>query len=192
MLRSAVVALSVAGLIVEGRAEPLTIDVERLLGVASFYFGKQAQRGRAVLVNNNDGDADLLIYLEDRNASGVNRPMKLAVNKKAVAFHGAMGGMGASISGNGGHSFAVHSENIGVGRNKWEKKITIGERDGGFAVIGFTYKSFDGLDPKAGGSCDLNLGTGRGKRNGKDVSFSPAPIKLADWSDERTPKECKF
>ncbi len=61
-----------------------------------------------------------------------------------------------------------------------------------FQVVGITFASHDGLDPKAGGACDLNLATGRGMRNGKPVSFIAAPIKLVDWSDEKMPKECAF
>ena len=53
-------------------------------------------------------------------------------------------------------------------------------------------KSVAYTDPNAGGSCDVNLLTGKAVRNGKAVADKVGSINLADWSDEKLPKPCQF
>lgn len=192
-MRRLILALA-CGLALAGsaRAEKLDVDVGKLLGVVPGYFGENAVKGRAILVENEEGEADLRIYLEDRKASSDKLEMKLALTKKSLVFSGPMGGQEASLALNGRGSILVRSLNIGIGRNKWEQALTILYKGGEFQIVGITYSTHDGLNPKAGGSCDLNLATGRGKRNNRPVTFRPMPIKVADWSDERMPGECKF
>jgi len=86
----------------------------------------------------------------------------------------------------------VKSENSAIGRDRWEQALTIARRSGEFVVLGVTYSSRDTLDPKAGGNCDINLATGKGTRNGKAVAIPANPIKVADWTDDSLPKDCRF
>ena len=175
-----------------GRAEPVDVQVEDLLGAVTVYFGEDTGKGRALLVANNEGDADLRLYWEGKGRGFDKTVMKLAMTKKAIAFNGPMGGQQASLAVSERGSLVVKSENYAVGRTKWEKAITIVYKGGEFLVVGFTYKGMDGGDPKATGVCDLNLATGKGVRKGKPVTFRAAPVRLADWSDETEPKECRF
>ena len=91
---------------------------------------------------------------------------------------------------NGRGSLVVSSENDAIGRDRWHQALTVALRDGRFVVVGITRDSHDTLDPKAGGSCDLNLATGRGTAMGKPVTVAAAPVPLADWSDDKLPKLC--
>ena len=45
-------------------------------------------------------------------------------------------------------------------------------------VAGLTYESHDNLDPRAGGSCDLNFLSGKGVRNGKPVEIKSGAVRL--------------
>jgi hypothetical protein len=103
-----------------------------------------------------------------------------------------MAGTIPSLQVNPQGSLVVSSENIGIGRNKWEQKLTIVYRNNEFIVAGLTYSSRDTLDPKAGGNCDVNFLSGKGTRGGKPFALTGKPPRLADWADESLPKECQF
>jgi hypothetical protein len=89
-------------------------------------------------------------------------------------------------------SLLIKSANEAIGRSRWSQTLTIVYRNGQFLVAGLTREARDKLDPKAGGSCELNFLNGKGKSGGKAVESSSRPIKLADWLDEKLPKECNF
>jgi hypothetical protein len=167
------------------------LRIENVLSASTLSFRNDGSMDRAVLVGGEDG-ADLYLYLAQTAPGGGPDALKLALAKKNFVWSGAMWGTLPSLSQNGKGSLIVKSENTGIGRNKWEQALTVAWRNNEFLVVGVTYHSFDGLDPKAGGSCDLNLVTGKGTRSGKPVTFAPKPMKVADWSDDSLPKECRF
>lgn len=167
-------------------AEPRLQDV---LSAVTLSFGSDGAFDRAVLTQSDDG-ADLAIY------RGVPAPekdaptLKPVFTKAGLVWSGQMWGTLPSLSVNGRGSLVVSSENDAIGRDRWHQALTIAYRDGRFVVVGITHDSRDTLDPKAGGSCDLNLATGQGSAMGRPVTFPAAPIPLADWSDDRLPKLC--
>jgi hypothetical protein len=112
--------------------------------------------------------------------------------KKAAAWNGAMWGSRPSLDANAKGSLIIKSQNDAIGRDRWHETLTVVYRSHEFLVAGLTYESHDNLDPKAGGSCDLNFLSARGVRNDKPFEIKSGAIRLIDWSDEKLPKECKF
>lgn len=68
-------------------------------------------------------------------------------------------------------------------RSKYERTLTVSYRGGQYVVTGFTYSYWDAFDPKQSGSCDYNLLTRAGKRNGKPVRIKTGPIELSQFDD---------
>jgi hypothetical protein len=63
---------------------------------------------------------------------------------------------------------------------------------GRFIVTGITRDWTDKLDPNDHKSCDVDLHSGRGLRNGKTVKFSPVTIELIDLNEQIIPEVCQF
>jgi hypothetical protein len=168
-----------------------TPGFEHVVSVATLSFDSSGDMDRAVLVENGDAGADLYIYLALDPAKS-DAGVKPALVKKAAAWSGSMWGTRPSLETTEKGSLLIKSANTAIGRSRWSQTLTIVYRNKEFIVAGLTRESSDTLDSEAGGSCDINFLTGKGKRNGKPVATRFPPIKLADWSDEKPPKECNF
>ncbi len=185
-LMAAVVASFVTGV---ARAEPRLQDV---LSAATLSFGEDGALDRAVLTQNGDAGADLTIFRAVPAPDGVAAALKPTPFKKAMVFSGQMWGTLPSLSVNGKGSLVIASANDAIGRDRWTQTLTVVLRGGAFVIAGITHTSHDTLDPKAGGgSCDLNLLTGKGTADCKPVKETLAPIPLSDWCDDRLPKACQ-
>jgi hypothetical protein len=168
-----------------------TPGLERVLSATTLYLSDGGGYDLALLVDNLDDGADLYVYSGlERNA--LSAGAKPSFVKKNAAWTGAMAGTRPSLAVNDKGSLLVNSENDSVGRDRWSQTLTVVRRNGALTVAGLTYSARDTLDPNAGGSCDLNFLAGKGTRNGKKVEIKAQTIPLADWSDEKLPKECKF
>jgi hypothetical protein len=187
-MRSLMKACVAVALLAPCAARAQAPAIANVLSAVTLPFNNDGAMDRAVLVNNEDG-ADLYLFLADDSTPSTP---KLALVKKNFVWSGGMWGSLPSLSTNGKGSLIVKSENMAVGRNKWEQSLTVARRNGVFVVIGVSYTAYDTLDPKAGGTCDINLATGKGARNGKPVTMTPAMIKVADWSEDNMPKACQF
>jgi hypothetical protein len=165
-----------------------TQNFQDVLSAATLDFNNDAKQDRAVLVNNKDGDVDLYLYLskEDPNSEPL---LTLAEMKKSAAFSGLMWGQLPSLAVSGEGSLLIKSGNESIGRDRWEQTLTLVYRNNEFLIAGITYAARDTLDPKRASSCDINLLSGKGLRNGKPVDRKFTPIRLADWSDDKLPVE---
>lgn len=168
-----------------------TPGLERVLSAVTLSFGLNGETDRAVLVDNDDATADLYIFLNLDPAKSKG-DIKPALLKKNAASSGSLWGSRPSLDISGKGSLLIKSANEAIGRDRWSQTLTIVYRNKEFVVAGLTRETRDTLDLNAGGSCDLNFLSGKGKRNGKPVEVSSRPIRLADWSDEDMPKECVF
>jgi hypothetical protein len=88
-------------------------------------------------------------------------------------------------------SLLIKSENSAIGRDRWSQKLTVAYRNNEFILAGYTYESYDTLDPKAGKSCDVNLLTGKGEKNGKLISVAKKAPLVKDWQNEGGIPECE-
>ena len=93
-------------------------------------------------------------------------------------------------------SLRLITENMAIGRNRWEQAITIAFRDGAYRVAGYTYTFYDTLDLDSHGFCDVNLLTGRGvlqSGTGPEKTvreWRMRAVPLDDWTMDSMPGVC--
>jgi len=113
-----------------------------------------------------------------------------------LAFAGGLAGQMPGLSLRSDTAFVLHQEQTAIGRTPWMQDLVIAWRPalGGWVVAGYTYVSYDRLDPDAGFSCDVNLLTGAFERardgrkeTGRDA---PAPLALPDLTQDWRPAAC--
>ncbi len=167
-------------------AAPESVAPQRVISALTGDWNGDGHQDRAVLIDNGDTDADLAVYLSDGNGG-----LKLAGFAPALAFNGKMFGNTPDLRLSKTGALQVHAENMAVGRDHWERTLTLSFRGGQFVVSGITATSYDTLDPKAGGSCDINLLTGKGKSGKKAVTVKGGAIALAQWTEDKIPAACE-
>ena len=112
--------------------------------------------------------------------------------KTHLVFSGPMFGQVPDLAVAPKGALLVTSRNLGIGRDKWEQKLTIVYRKPEFLIAGVTYDSFDGLDTKNTHRCDVNLLTGTSIRDGKTTKGAPRTMRVADWGEDTQLPECRF
>jgi hypothetical protein len=141
---------------------------------------------RAVLVRDRaDADLDLYIFsgLGEAKLDLSRRPTFLKkglATDRVLAFEGKDEGSLIVNTGCGGCS------------NDTSTTLTIVQRSGDLLVAGVTY---DWDTRNGSGTCDINFLTGKGTLSRNMAKARPvrgrfAPIRLADWSQEKRPKAC--
>lgn len=123
------------------------------------------------------------ISLSDEKSS-----QKIRNEKLAYAFSNP----GASLELLDNGSFKVIIDHSGAGRSASLREYTVSYREDKFVLSGITISEYDRIDPELGGSCDINLLTGDGERNGHAIKL---PVKRREFEKvnfDWVPKECKF
>jgi hypothetical protein len=150
-------------------------------------FDNDGKMDRAVLVEDpTTGTADLSIYLA-AGGDPLEPSGKPAILKKSLTADHIL-----RFESNGKGSLIVMS-GCGGCSNDYATTLTIVYRHGAFLVGGVTYD----WDTRNGtGNCDIDFLTGkavmsRGRGKGKPISGKFAPVKLADWSEDKRPKACR-
>ncbi|MBN8564147.1 MULTISPECIES: hypothetical protein [unclassified Leptolyngbya] len=165
------------------------IPQDKVISAVKADWNGDSITDRAILtVSEADAtETDLLIYLSDPSQKS-----RLALSKRNVAWRGAMYGTQPSLSVNPQGSLVINSANDAIGRDRWSKKITAMYENGEFVVAGYTYSYHDTLDLAVGGTCDVNLLTGRGVKNNQEFRTTLKPMNLENWTEDSEPKECNF
>lgn len=99
---------------------------------------------------------------------------------------------GASLELLDNGSFKILIDHTGAGRSSSLREYTISYRHKKFVVSGVTVSEFDRVDPHLGGSCDMNLLTGKGERNSRPVKMKPVQLDLLSAHFDWLPKDCRF
>lgn len=171
------------------KSEPVAVQQGKVISSVKADWNRDGIDDNAVLVESEaePDQVSLLVYLSE----SANKT-RLAVNKKNLVWRGAMYGTQPSLSLNPQGSLVIASGNDAIGRGRWQQKITAMYDDSSFVVAGYTYTYRDTLDLAAGGTCDVNFLTRRGVRNNNEFRINTKPLKLADWTEDSAPKECRF
>ncbi|WP_426123103.1 hypothetical protein [Pararhizobium sp. PWRC1-1] len=167
-----------------------TIDPGRIVVAATGDWDKDGSSDLAMLVapvEGTDEDHAVYIYLNDGDTDRLK--LKTVVPNK-VWGDLTMAGRAPSITALENGSILITTHNDSVGRDRWEQKLTVAYRNFDFVVAGYTYTSYDTLDPDNTAECDLNVLTGKGKSSGKPVATKGEIVLLKDWSDDRGQTVC--
>lgn len=168
------------------------IAPERIIDAVTGDWNKDGKSDLAVLVGPKEkgDDIGILIYLRDADHDLLkpvaNAPAKVWGNASLDGMFGQDPHLEALANG----SIAVHSENSGIGRDRWEQTLTLAYRNGAFIVAGYTYSHYDTLDPDAGGTCDYNVLTGKATVGSKERKNDPVTIRVEDWNDQTGQTGC--
>ncbi|PPJ48660.1 hypothetical protein C0075_15130 [Rhizobium sp. KAs_5_22] len=169
-----------------------SFPAERTIAGASGDWNKDGATDLALLVAPGSDDEVIGIYLYVTESDrGLLRlvtaaPDKVWGNSRLDGVYGQDPAITALANG----SIAVMSQNSAIGRNRWERTLTLAYREGRFIVAGYTYTYYDTLDLENSGSCDYNVVTGKLKRDETAQSVAPATVSIEDWTDEIGSKAC--
>jgi hypothetical protein len=165
-----------------------TIQPERVLSVITTDWNNDGGFDRAILIESEPTETELLIYLSD--SADIKRGMRLAIAKKKIAWRGALWGTQPKLSLSQAGSLEIISANEAIGRQRWIQKLTVAYQDGSFKVIGYTYTERDTLDLSYELSCDLDFLTGNGSKNGQPFKISTNLVTLEGWTTEYATNQC--
>ncbi|MEM5471351.1 hypothetical protein WNZ14_06400 [Hoeflea sp. AS60] len=160
----------------------MTLSLDQIFSVATGDWNKDNAQDAVVMIETSNQEFDVLIYLTDEN-----HRLKLHDYVKSMVWGATtMYGQEPFVSTRENGSLMITSQNSAIGRDRWEENLTIVYRQNRFIVAGFSYSSYDTLDPDGGGSCDLNLLTGKGIVNEEAIKFdakAPSILAYADQSE---------
>jgi hypothetical protein len=90
------------------------------------------------------------------------------------------------------HSFSLTVDSSGSGRDSDVITWKISWKKGRFLLTGMSRDWQDKLDPHDYKTCEVDLRSGRGKKNGKYVKFEPIAVDLIDLNERFIPSVCEF
>jgi hypothetical protein len=154
----------------------LSIPLDSIAQKIEFSGPKGVIATAAIVVT--DRDPKLVIAYEKLN----NKP--IVIDNENLSL--SIGGMAKTeselgISSDG--SLLITNQNDAVGRNRWQKTVTIVFRNGEYVVSQYKSHSFDTLDPDSESICEYNLLTGKGVLDGKAVTVAPEFLLLKDLKE---------
>jgi hypothetical protein len=171
---------------------PPAISPSKIVSATSGGWTNDGSMGHAVLIDDEDNaSVDLAIYTGD--SANPDQGLKLAAFAHDIASSGNMFGNTAELRQTKTGGLQVYSENTAVGRDKWERTMSLAYRGGHFVVSGLTMMAYDDLNPNGGGgSCDINFLTGVAKSGKKTIKVAAGGIPVEKWSEDMIPKACQF
>ena len=165
-------------------AEAADFPAERVAAMASGDWNKDGVADLVLVAtpgDNSGEDNGLYVYIakpeENRLTLALTLPNTIWGN---LAMYGQEPELAALANG----SFTLTTKNDSVGRDRWRQSLTIAYRNFDFIVAGYTFSSYDTLNPDAGSECDLNVLTGKGKARGQPIAGRAQFVLLKDWQDD--------
>lgn len=165
-------------------AEAADFPAERVAAMASGDWNKDGVADLVLVAtpgDNSGEDNGLYVYIakpeENRLTLALTLPNTIWGN---LTMYGQEPELAALANG----SFTLTTKNDSVGRDRWRQSLTIAYRNFDFIVAGYTFSSYDTLNPDAGSECDLNVLTGKGKARGQPIAGRAQFVLLKDWQDD--------
>ena len=156
---------------------------ERIVAMASGDWNKDGTPDLAVIATPGDDSGDdngIYVYLAKPEE---NRLTPVLTLPNVIWGNLTMYGQEPELAALANGSFTITTKNDAVGRDRWRQSLTIAYRNFDFIVAGYTYSSYDTLNPDGGAECDLNVLTGKGKTSSGPVSGQAQFVLLKDWKD---------
>ncbi|MEM6430272.1 MAG: hypothetical protein AAF708_13605 [Deinococcota bacterium] len=172
-------------------AQTWPVPAERVWAVLNDDWNSDGEFDKAVLLVTEDdpSSVDLQMYLSGEDG------LTLVSEAVAIGWRGLFWGAQPTLETTVNNSIQLVTENESFGRNRWNQVLTISYRDETFIVAGYTYSARDTLDLDYSFSCDLNLLTGEGIKNGEPFSVEPQRTALENWPSsydaDTTPAACR-
>lgn len=165
------------------------IDPTRIVSAATGDWNKDGDADLALIVRPAEGsDADNGVYIYLAGDMGALELKSVIPNR--IWGQVGLAGQAPLIEALPSGSLVITSHNDSIGRDRWEQKLTVAYRNFEFVVAGYTYSSYDTLEPDNTSECDLNVLTGKGTSKGKPIATKGELVLLEDWNDGRGQKAC--
>ena len=164
---------------------------DRVLTMASGDWDKDGTIDFALIATaeeNSGEDSGLYIYLNKPTETRLS--LALSLPNTVWGSPPIMAGQEPELGALANGSLTLVTKNESIGRERWRQTLTIAYRNFDFIVAGYTFSSYDTLDPDAGSECDLNVLTGKGKALGQPISGKAQFVLLKDWKDEMARSIC--
>lgn len=153
------------------------------------FTGAPNRIAMASIIDPQDG-TDLVLWITHQKPNDI-RYYSVVDNSKLGLAHGGMAGTESTLSVSKTGALEINQQNESVGRDRWTRTLTVSYRRGQYVVSGYTYTFRDTLNPNAGGSCDYNLLTGKGQRNGRPVRIKSVVLPLQKVRDSEKFYSCE-
>ncbi|WEZ83774.1 hypothetical protein P6U16_03015 [Rhizobium sp. 32-5/1] len=190
-MKRQVAAVLIAGFLSTAANAAEMIDPERIASVTTGDW-------------DGDGDVDLAMLVRPTQAEGTAKnaiyillgdPLAGSMEVKTLAKDKVEGdfiyvGNEATISARPNGSILVSTKNGAEGQRHYEQKLTLAYRNFQFVVAGYTFTRSDDNGVETFMSCDLNVLTGKGERDGAAFSVVPQFTTIEDWNDDMGTAAC--
>ncbi len=131
---------------------PAPIPKQNVIDVLNIDLNDDGRSDRVIMFETGEGRAAVEFYIRETE----NNTLVYSTTLDEPIWSGVMYGTIPSLDQNDAGSVLVKSQNIAIGRNRWEQVITVAYRNGALRIIGFTYSWHDTLSLNDSGKCDIN------------------------------------
>jgi hypothetical protein len=151
-----------------------SVELKSIVSAVTGDFDNDGIWDRAILVGHEDeGIVDLYIHSE-----------KNEYLFEKIAWSGVAAGMVPKLKISDNAQLEIVSQNMAIGRHKWFQVLTIAHVDGEFVPSTLLYESFDGLDPSAEQTCEIDFLKGAVINSSEKFSVPKGAHTLNDWRPE--------
>ncbi|ANH03836.1 hypothetical protein [Shinella sp. HZN7] len=158
---------------------------ERIMAMASGDWNKDGTADLAIIATADEDSGEnsgLYVYLAKPEEGRL--ALVLSLPNSVWGSLPIMAGQEPELAALSNGSFTLVTKNESIGRDRWRQTLTVAYRNFDFIVAGYTFSSYDTLNPDGGSECDLNVLTGKGKALGQPISGKAQFVLLKDWKDE--------
>ncbi len=151
---------------------------------------------------NGDGQNDIAtIYIDKSEEEVTHLNIYLSENRTTLrkvididnlVWGSSTPGQEPYLSYEFNNSFSIISNNMSVGRYKWEEVLRVQYIGKEFYVTNYDYSYYDVLDINSSGDCSINLFSGEGQRNRADVNTTFRKEPLQNWNSDKVIQFCIY
>jgi hypothetical protein len=153
------------------------------------FTGEPGYESTAAIVRNGEG-MDLSLVIIQQSFNDIRNYLVVDNSSLGLTADGMYGTESTlEVAANG--SLLIKQQNQAIGRDRWERTLTVAFRNGKYVIAGYTYSSYDTLQEYAPESCDYNLLAQKGVNANKSVKIKTGAIALEKAVDTEKWYTCK-